>query len=333
MKSYTKEFYQSQRAGSRQSAEAIVPLVLALLKPQSVIDVGCGLGTWLSVFEEFGVKDVFGIDGDHVDRSMLQIPHERFTAFDLKKPIQIDRHFDLVVSLEVAEHLPQECAKTFVHSLTKLGPVILFSAAIPFQGGTAHLNEQWPDYWANYFNDDGYEAVDCLRKKVWQNDKVEWWYAQNMLVFSQKNYLAGNPVLQEEFKNTDSSQLSIVHPRKYLDLIRIQLTAQDLANLIPKEDKFILVDQEQLRELMALGNQAIPFLERSGQYWGPPPDDQTAIHEFERLRRSGATFIVFSWPAFWWLDYYEAFRQHLVSNFRRVIENDRLIAFNLKIQR
>ena len=306
-----------------------MPLVLALVKPQSVVDVGCGLGTWLSVFEELGVKEIFGIDGDHVDRSMLQISNERFTAFDLKKPIQIDRRFDLVVSLEVAEHLPKDCAKTFVHSLTKLGPVILFSAAIPFQGGTAHLNEQWPDYWANHFNDNGYVAVDCLRKKVWQDDQVEWWYAQNMLLFCQKDYLASNPLLKEEFENTHPSQLSIVHPRKYLELIRIQLTADELANIIPKEDKFILVDQEQLRELMALGNQAIPFLERNGQYWGPPPDDQTAIREFERLRQLGATFIVFLWPAFWWLDYYEAFRQHLVSNFPCVLQNDRLVAFNL----
>src|SRR5206468_11403485 len=113
MQSYTKEFYKNQRAGSRQSAEAIVPLVLALIKPQSVIDVGCGLGTWLSVFEEFGVKDVLGIDGDYIDRNMLQIPNERFAAFDLKKPLHIDRRFDLVVSLEVAEHLPEECAKMF----------------------------------------------------------------------------------------------------------------------------------------------------------------------------------------------------------------------------
>jgi hypothetical protein len=172
--------------------------------------------------------------------------------FDLTRPIQIDRQFDLVVSLEVAEHLPKSCAKTFIRSLTKLGPVILFSAAIPFQGGTAHLNEQWPDYWANYFKDNGYAAIDCLRKRVWQDDKLDWWYAQNILVFSRKDYLASNPLLKEEFKNTHPSQLSIVHPRKYLELIRIQLTAQDIANLIPKEDRFILVDQEQLRELMAL---------------------------------------------------------------------------------
>ena len=97
---------------------------------------------------------------------MLEIADVRFLAFYLKRAIEIDREFDLVVSLEVAEHLPEECAKIFIKSLTKLGPVILFSAAIPFQGWTNHLNEQWPDYWANYFKDNGYEAIDCIRKKV-----------------------------------------------------------------------------------------------------------------------------------------------------------------------
>ena len=330
MQPYTQKFYKDQSVGSRRSAEAIVPLVLTLIKPQSVIDVGCGLGIWLSVFKEFGVKDVFGIDGDHVDRSMLQIPNERFTAFDLKKPIPIDRQFDLVISLEVAEHLPEDCAKTFIHSLTGLGPVILFSVAIPFQGGTNHLNEQWPDYWANHFNDNGYVAVDCLRKKVWQDDQVEWWYAQNMLLFCQKDYLASNPLLKEEFENTHPSQLSIVHPRKYLELIRIQLTADELANIIPKENKFILVDQEQLRELMALGKQAIPVLECSGQYWGPPADDQTATRELTRLRQSGAKFLVFAWPAFWWLDFYSDFEQYLQSRFSCVLKNDRVVVFDLR---
>ena len=160
---------------------------------------------------------------------------------------------------------------------------------------------------------------------------MEWWYAQNILLFSKKDYLASNPLLKGEFENTHSSQLSIVHPRKYLELIRIQLTAQDLANLIPKEDKFIFVDQEQLRELMALGNQAIPFLERSGQYWGPPADDETATREFTRLRQSGAKFLVFAWPAFWWLDFYSDFEQYLQSRFSCVLKNDRLVIFDLRL--
>lgn len=105
-------------------------------------------------------------------KKKLEIPEERFLSFELNNPFRIDRQFDLVISLEVAEHLPKECAATFVDSLTRLGPVILFSAAIPFQGGTDHINEQWLDYWAKYFQEKGYVAIDCIRKRIWQNDKV-----------------------------------------------------------------------------------------------------------------------------------------------------------------
>ncbi len=218
MSSYTKHFYKYHREGSRQSAREIVPLILELIQPERVIDVGCGAGIWLSVFQEYGVEDVWGIDGDWVDTRMLQIPEERFFPFDLKKPFQLDKQFDVVMSLEVAEHLPGECAATFVDSLTRLGPVVLFSAAIPFQRGTHHLNEQWPDYWARHFQEKGYVAIDCIRKKIWQNDDVEWWYAQNILMFVRQNYLESHPVLKKEFEYTNPSQLSIIHPKLYLTL-------------------------------------------------------------------------------------------------------------------
>ena len=115
---------------------------------------------------------------------MLEIPTDRFLALNLSQPLPIKQQFDLVVSLEVAEHLPCECAKVFVESLVKLGPVILFSAAVPFQGGTNHVNEQWPEYWAKLFQEQGYVAIDCIRNKIWQNDRVKWYYAQNILVFA-----------------------------------------------------------------------------------------------------------------------------------------------------
>jgi 2-polyprenyl-3-methyl-5-hydroxy-6-metoxy-1,4-benzoquinol methylase len=140
MEPYTEEFSESQRVGSRRSAEAIVPIVLKLIQPRNVIDVGCGLGTWLSVFGQLGIEDVFGIDGDHVDRNMLQIATERFLAVDLKKPLPIDAQFDLAICMEVAEHLPKECAKTLVESLTKLSPVILFFSGNPFPRGNRARN-------------------------------------------------------------------------------------------------------------------------------------------------------------------------------------------------
>src|SRR5881296_3388824 len=161
MMTYSDAFFHARMTASRRSAQEIVPLVLEFVHPERVIDVGCGLGTWLSVFQQCGIHDVWGVDGDYVNRKMLQIPEERFMAVDLTEHVVVKGQFDLVVSLEVAEHLPPECAEAFVASLTGLGPVVLFSAAIPFQRGTHHVNEQWPEYWAARFEKHGYVGIDC----------------------------------------------------------------------------------------------------------------------------------------------------------------------------
>jgi len=216
--SYTRDFYQLIGEGTRTSAREIIPLLLDLLQPilpKSVVDVGCGTGSWLAAFHKLGIADCLGIDGDYVDRTILQIPLNQFQSADLKQPLQINRKFDLAISLEVAEHLPATCAENFVNSLTQLAPVILFSAAIPFQGGVEHVNEQWPQYWVYYFQKNGYAVIDCLRKKIWNNDKVEPWYAQNILIFVKQEYLSGYPRLVNEYQNTDLNQLAIVHPKIY----------------------------------------------------------------------------------------------------------------------
>lgn len=216
MKKYNKDFYESRREGSRRSAEEIVPIIMEMVRPESVIDVGCGVGTWLSVFRDMGIEEILGIDGEWVDIEMLQIPQERFLSFDLKRPLIINRSFDLALSLEVAEHLPEESAEPFVDSLVKLAPVVLFSAAIPLQVGKGHLNEQWPDYWADHFEKRGYLVVDAIRRTIWQNDDVDYWYAQNILIFIKKGCLNNYPLIKNELENTIKSQLSIVHPKMYM---------------------------------------------------------------------------------------------------------------------
>ena len=215
---YTKDFYDSLRNGAVRSAEIMVPLVLEVIPARSVVDVGCGDGSWLAVFRRNGVGDVLGLDGDYIDRETLQIPRESFRATDLTNPLTIDREFDLAISLEVAEHLPPECAELFVTNLTKLAPAILFSAAIPFQGGTRHVNEQWPEKWAALFQQFGYVPVDFIRKRVWRNESVEFWYAQNTLLFVQSIVAERSHALKEELRQTNPGQLSLVHPRQYLAL-------------------------------------------------------------------------------------------------------------------
>ncbi|MEG4226423.1 glycosyltransferase [Microcoleus sp. N9_B2] len=228
--SYTRNFYQLIGEGTRISAGEIIPLLLDLLQPilpKSVVDVGCGTGGWLAAFHKLGIADCLGIDGDYVDRTLLEIPLNQFKSYDLKQPLQVERKFDLAISLEVAEHLPSTCAENFVNSLTKLAPVILFSAAIPFQGGVEHLNEQWPQYWAYYFQQNGFVVIDCLRKKIWNNEKVEPWYAQNILIFVKEEHLSRYPRLVKEYQNTDLNQLAIVHPKIYFYSLQVARTSSE----------------------------------------------------------------------------------------------------------
>ncbi len=161
---YNDSFYNSQCEGSRQSASVVVPILCALLSPKSVVDVGCGVGTWLSAFREHGVTDILRIDGDYVDRQRLLIPKDVFMGVDLANAfasVSLPEK-DLAICLEVAEHIPKENADQLLKLLTSLAPVVCFSAAIPGQGGANHVNEQWPDYWSAKFADRGFCRFDVI---------------------------------------------------------------------------------------------------------------------------------------------------------------------------
>lgn len=212
---YSADWFNKQKGGALKSAEIILPIVIDLISPKSVVDVGCGVGMWLSYFLEHGVSDVLGIDGAYVQREQLHIPEANFKTIDISKPFSINRKADIVLSLEVGEHLPESSAENFVKSLTDIAPVVLFSAAIPFQPGTHHVNGQWPEYWAKLFKARGYVPVDAIRRKVWTNPNVEYWYAQNTLMYVKESELSKYPKLEKEIACGYSSALPLVHPRRY----------------------------------------------------------------------------------------------------------------------
>jgi SAM-dependent methyltransferase len=220
MPAYNSEFYARQQEGSLQSARRVLPHLLELVSPRSIVDVGCGVGTWLKAAAELGVQDLSGLDGAYVDRALLQIRREQFTAIDLTQPFRVERTFDVALSLEVAEHLPEASAQSFIESLTRLAPVILFSAAIPHQMGAHHMNEQWQTWWVERFARVGFIAVDCMRRRVWDDPSVEWWYAQNMLLIAREDYLSASPLLQQE-RDKAATPYAVVHPRAYLDRLAV----------------------------------------------------------------------------------------------------------------
>ena len=236
---YTPEFFKTALGTSYASARRIVPLVLAIVPARSVVDVGCGTGHFLRAFREAGVPGITGIDGDHVPRDQLVIEAHNFLAVDLSRGFDLKRRYDLVVSLEVAEHLPPASAEAFVASLVRHGSAVVFSAAIPFQGGTAHLNEQWQSYWARLFARHGYDVFDPFRPVVWHDGQVAWWYRQNILLFADAQARAAYPALAA-LNSAPSARLDQVHPENYA--AKAQAWHAAMANL------------EQLRTFLSSGS-------------------------------------------------------------------------------
>ena len=175
-------YFQWQAERALTSARVVVPTLIERFAPSSVLDVGCGTGAWLQAFVEGGITDVVGIDGDYIDGADLRIPPERFVAADLATLPQIDRRFDLAISLEAAHYAPAEAAPSIVAALCT-ADVVYFSAAVPGQPGGPSRNPQWPGYWSDLFDQHGYRCVDDLRALWWEHPVVDWWYAQNGLLF------------------------------------------------------------------------------------------------------------------------------------------------------
>ncbi|QXX75998.1 hypothetical protein MHY1_02832 [Methylovirgula sp. HY1] len=204
---YSGEFYSRQFGGSAASSKIVVPQILARFPVTSVVDIGCGTGIWLNEFHSHGVDDYLGIDGAYVPEHVRKIPAEHFKSADLRQLTKLERTFDLACSLEVAEHLPPENASAFVQLLAKAAPIVLFSAAVPHQGGTEHINEQSASYWARLFIAHGKQPYDCVRPLIWNNAQVEWWYRQNIVVYASPQSMpaAMTPV-------ADISTLDYIHP-------------------------------------------------------------------------------------------------------------------------
>lgn len=193
------------------SARIILGPLFQNFSPSAVLDVGCGHGAWLRVCKELGADEIQGVDGPWIDGDSLVIPKSQFMAQELDRPLDLGFRYDLVISLEVAEHLPESAADTFVDSLTHHGDVVLFSAAVPFQGGRGHVNEQWQNYWALKFRERGYSAIDSIRPAIWGNDDVFWWLRQNTILFLNDAALEQH-VDMEPTCVTDLDALALVHP-------------------------------------------------------------------------------------------------------------------------
>lgn len=229
-RNYTVEFYKRQSHASAQAARLILPLVLPLIKPHAVVDVGGGTGGWANACRDMGVKSIMVLDGPYVPEEFRLVPPECFHEVDLLQPLPAHLRGDLAICLEVAEHLPASRADGFVSDLTRLADAVLFSAAIPGQGGANHLNEQWPDYWVRRFQANGHDCFDMLRMQIWKEPRIPFWYRQNAILFVR----VGSPAyqsVQQVASPTDANPL--VHPELYRAFRDLTLTRRINRRLAP----------------------------------------------------------------------------------------------------
>jgi hypothetical protein len=173
-------------------AKEALPHIFEGRRPKSFLDVGCGLGTWVRAALDHSITDVCGMDGIAIDHEHLLFPLALFLQQDLTQWWELGRQFDMVLSLEVAEHLAPEFAATLIESLTAHSDLVVFSAACPGQIGQHHVNCQWPEYWQSLFNAKGYVCNDSIRWKIWNIETIEPWYRQNMFMASRAADRAGH---------------------------------------------------------------------------------------------------------------------------------------------
>lgn len=247
---YNDAFYKNRDRNSAYAAERILGIVFDELsmKPNSIADIGCGVGTWLRVAKEkYGATTVIGVDGDYVPRKYLQISEKEFVPenlekYEVNKLYQYNQNgrFDLAISMEVAEHVEKRYTEEFIKRLCDLSDAVCFSAAVPQQGGGKHVNEQRLSYWKDLFKKNGYLCGDVIRAEIWEDKRIPIWYRNNAVLFYKKD------AVQLKTK-AGKGICDIVHPDMFEKKVR--LYESEIQRLKESRNLKCLI-KEKVREIM-----------------------------------------------------------------------------------
>jgi len=212
---YDSLFYEYQREGAIRSARTLLPLLIGTLGVRSVLDVGCGAGAWLAAYRDLGATDCIGVDGDYVDRTLLMVDGDLFHPRDITRPFDFERQFDLVQCLEVAEHIPHHACDTLIDNVVRHGRKVLFSAAVPGQGGEDHINEQPYEFWRDRFAARSYRLFDFVRPAVTGKAAIEPWYRYNVMFFAHDSVIDALPTQVSATRVPDRDAIRDYAPLTY----------------------------------------------------------------------------------------------------------------------
>lgn len=212
MSNYSQDFYSSIRGDSFEAAKLVVPILRSLVSPRSVLDVGCGDGTWLSHWGSSLLK--VGVESETSDTALVS--HDiHVLRCDLNRGLPEDilnKRFDIVTCFEVAEHLSPDAADKLIVDLCRVSDVVCFSAATPGQGGVDHINERPFSHWHNLFNRQGFRMYDYIRPKVIES-KIAPWYKYNIFLYLKENAQVGSDL--SAYLIRDSRDIPQIEPFFY----------------------------------------------------------------------------------------------------------------------
>jgi hypothetical protein len=309
---------------SRPNTIPTVIHIVKQLQPASILDVGVGFGKWGHLFREY--TDIVaaehnpkrykrkhwrvridGIEG-HADylTAMHRFLYNEILIGDALQIVRDISPYDLIFLGDIIEHFrKRDGLRLLQRCIMKARKAVVIS--------TPRHETLQPDLCGN--------ALERHRSIWLESDFKEF--------------------ADATVKTIDGHTLLVVIPRRGTTVDctppkalqpgiarRIESTRRGLMARIGLDEKFILVDEEQMRSTLPHRN-AIPFLEKRGEYWGPPGDDETAIQELDRLRRAGAQAIAFTWPCFWWLKHYRKFASHLRESFSCRVKTRNLVIWDL----
>ena len=216
IEAYDEDFYEAMSLESLKSARIYLAYLWKYIQAESVLDVGCGRGAWLKACRELGSRNLYGYDGSWNSKSMMIDESIEFICADLNKPFFLNKKVDLLITIEVAEHLNPSSSAQFVECLTDISEAIVFSAAYTRQGGTNHINERPHSYWANLFIKNGYVPFDLFRPVFWGNEDVSFCYRQNVFLYLKKGSSSYGKFIDAGFSELEQVQfMNCIHPHLY----------------------------------------------------------------------------------------------------------------------
>jgi len=215
-KTYDEKFYEYNIPGSLRSAKIFLNIIKDNYNFNSVVDFGCGRGTWLKAALDMGIDSAHGYDGPWNEGKLIDEAIV-FTPVDLSNIRLEEKKFELAMSLEVAEHLPEHAANQFVDAITNSSDLVMFGSAFTRQMGTYHINEQFPSYWAQKFINRGFYPVDIFRKTVWSDKNIEPCYRQNTFLYVKQDNEELSSLFPDNFLSNNILFMNTMHPEIYLE--------------------------------------------------------------------------------------------------------------------